>query len=90
MSITYAITVDLLPREAEVNVDYFINVHTPLAKKLRGKDVLLSWEVFTFLPDAPYCLQANVDWANAAAQAAAMSGKNGKLLADDIHKYAKT
>lgn len=71
-------------------MDYFITVHIPLAEKLCCKDVLFSWEIFTFLPDAPYCLQANVAWANAEAQAAAMSGKNGKSLANGTHTYAKT
>ncbi|GAQ47444.1 hypothetical protein AKAW_05963 [Aspergillus niger] len=86
MPITYAV---LYPREAEVNLDYFINVHIPLAERLCGKDVLLSWEVFTFPPDAPYCLQANVTWASSEAKAAAMSGENGKVLIDDVEKYAK-
>lgn len=79
----------MYPREAEVNLDYFINDHMAMAERLCGKDVLLSWEVFTFPPDAPYCLQANVTWASAEAKAAAMSGENGKALVDDIQVYAK-
>ncbi|KAF9886599.1 hypothetical protein FE257_011239 [Aspergillus nanangensis] len=85
---TFTITV-LYPREAEVDVDYYINGHIPLAERLAGKNVLLSWEVFTFPADAPYCVQANMTWSSAEAQAAAVSGEDGKVMVDDIKKFAK-
>ncbi|KAL5359259.1 hypothetical protein BJX96DRAFT_174202 [Aspergillus floccosus] len=84
----YTLTI-LYPREAEADVDYYINGHMPLAEKLCGKDVLLSWEVFTFPPDAPYCLQSNMAWASAEAQAQAVSGENGRVMVDDMQKFSK-
>lgn len=72
-----------------MDFDYYVNGHMALAEKLCGKDVLLSWEVFTFPPDAPYCLQANMTWVSNEAQAAAVSGENGKVMVDDIKNFAK-
>ncbi|KAL4890004.1 hypothetical protein BDV59DRAFT_204809 [Aspergillus ambiguus] len=84
----YTMTI-LYPREAEVDLDYYINGHMALAERLCGKEVLLSWEVFTFPADAPYCVQSNMTWASADAQAKAVSGENGRVMVDDMNNFSK-
>ncbi|KAL3475996.1 hypothetical protein BJX99DRAFT_228704, partial [Aspergillus californicus] len=79
----------LYPRSAEVDIDYYVNHHMPLASELFSPSILLSWEVFAFPEDAPYSVQADVTWASVEACEAALASEKGQLLYGDVKNYSR-
>lgn len=79
------------PTDRDAFVEYYRQVHLPLAEKLPG---LVGWRFSTEIspaPDggaAPYFAVFEADFADAAALGAAMASPEGQAVVADVPNYA--
>ena len=57
-----ATTTVLYPKGTNFNMKYYLDSHMPLVGKNLGKHGLTSWKVLEFPEEAPFCVQATLEW----------------------------
>lgn len=89
MSKTAQVTV-LYPRKdgAKFDMDYYLATHMPLVSKHWTKYGLKSYSVTQLSPDAPYSVQAAMEWENIGAFQKAGQGPEAKEIFADVANFS--
>ncbi|EMR71130.1 hypothetical protein MGN70_012731 [Eutypa lata] len=85
MTVKYTI---LFTQGAVFDLDHYVKVHMPMLAK-SFPSTLLSWEVSTLPADAPFCVQAHVEWANEEAFNSLPQSEAGRKVFADIPNFSK-
>merc|ERR1712137_915945 len=59
-----ATTTVIYEQNTKFNMDYYLKTHMPLVQEKWGPSGLKSWKVLKFGDDAPYCVQATLEWGS--------------------------
>ncbi|PVH87943.1 hypothetical protein DL98DRAFT_509465 [Cadophora sp. DSE1049] len=78
----------LFTQGAVFDTDYYVKVHMPLIAK-SFPSTLLSWEVNTLPSDAPFCIQAQVEWTTEEAFASLPNSEAGQKIFADVPNFSK-
>jgi uncharacterized protein (TIGR02118 family) len=79
----------LYDRDAELDVDYYLNTHMPLVQKLLGPSVLISWKLWKLPDNSPFSYEGEVIWASIEAREAALKTKEGSQCKEDLKNFVK-
>ncbi|KAJ8066575.1 hypothetical protein OCU04_005625 [Sclerotinia nivalis] len=80
---------NLYDHDAELDVDYYLNVHMPLVAKLLGPSVIISWTLWKLPDDSPFSYEGAVTWASIEARDAALKTKEGIECKADLQNFVK-
>lgn len=83
-----ATTTVLYPQGTNFKMDYYLSSHMPLVHKKLGPHGLTSWKVLEFPPDAPYLVQATLEWESQDKFQAAAASPEMKEVLDDVPNFA--
>ncbi|KAM0692315.1 hypothetical protein Q7P36_008516 [Cladosporium allicinum] len=59
-----ATTTVIYEQNTKFNMDYYLKTHMPLVQEKWGPSGLKSWKVLQFPADAPYTVQATLEWGS--------------------------
>ena len=76
------------PQGAKFNMDYYMSTHMPLVQKKWGEFGLNSWKVVKFGDDAPYCVQATLEWGDVSEFNKAANSDSAKEVLGDIPNFS--
>ncbi len=85
----YSSLQNLYDRDAELDVDYYLNKHMPLCARLLGPSVIVSWTLRKLPDDSPFSYEGATTWASLEAREAALKTKEGLECIDDLKNYVK-
>ncbi|KAL5335979.1 hypothetical protein BJX70DRAFT_401037 [Aspergillus crustosus] len=77
----------LYPSGLPFNLDYYRDKHMALVSSKWGPHGFIGWEITEFSPDAPYQIAATLKFTSLEDFDAALKGKGGKPVMDDIVNY---
>lgn len=78
----------LYPQGTTFNKDYYKSTHMPLVADKWGKFGLKSWKVIYFPDDAPYTVQATLEWDNIKQFQEAASAPEAKDVLGDVPNFS--
>ena len=78
----------LYPKGVKFNMDYYMSTHMPLVQKNWQSYGLQSWKVLEFGDDAPYKVQATLEWGSMDDFKKASSGPETKDVLGDVPNFA--
>ncbi|KAI0186623.1 hypothetical protein EV127DRAFT_438127 [Xylaria flabelliformis] len=71
------------------DMDYYLASHMPLVQKLWGPYGLKSWKVVHYTsPDAPYAVQAWLEWESKEAADKGFPSSDGATIFADVSKFS--
>ena len=82
-----ATTTVVYPQGAKFNKEYYKSTHMPLVQEKWGKFGLKSWRVIFFGDDAPYCVQASLEWGSTQDFQNAASSPEAKEVLGDVPNF---
>ncbi|QIW97991.1 hypothetical protein AMS68_003509 [Peltaster fructicola] len=78
----------LYPQGAKFDMDYYLQTHMPLVQKHWGPIGLKSWKITKIGDaDAPFIVQATLEWASMDEFKSASSGDTAKTVFGDIPNF---
>ncbi|KAF8861155.1 hypothetical protein BDZ45DRAFT_713460 [Acephala macrosclerotiorum] len=80
---------NLYDRDAELDVDYYLNTHMPLVARLLGPSVIISWTLWKLPEDSPFSYEGAVTWASLEARDVALKSKEGLQCIADLQNFVK-
>ncbi|KAK5111129.1 hypothetical protein LTR62_005328 [Meristemomyces frigidus] len=83
-----ATTTVLYPKGTKFNMDYYMKSHMPLVGKKLGPHGLTSWKVLEFPSEAPFCVQATLEWDSQKSFEAAGASPEMKEVLDDVSNFS--
>jgi len=78
----------LFTQGAVFDVDYYVKFHMPLLAK-SFPSTLVSWEVNKLPADAPFCIQAQVEWTTEEAFTSLPLTEAGQKIFADVPNFSK-
>ncbi|KAK1254010.1 hypothetical protein MKX08_008005 [Trichoderma sp. CBMAI-0020] len=76
------------PKEGEFfDMDYYINIHMPIANENWTPLGLQSWQVLRFGADAPYHVVAILNWENEGDVDKALKHEASKVVLGDVINF---
>lgn len=90
MSIKGATVTVLYPRKdgAKFDLDYYLATHMPLVDKHWKKHGLKSYSVTQLSPDAPYSVQATMEWESSEGFKGALGDAGTKEIMGDVTNFS--
>lgn len=76
------------PQGAKFNMDYYLSSHMPLVQKRWAQYNLQSWKVLKFNDDAPYTVQATLEFGSLNDFQSAASGPEAKEVLGDVPNFS--
>ncbi|CAK4034733.1 Hypothetical predicted protein [Lecanosticta acicola] len=83
-----ATTTVLYPQGTTFNKEYYKSTHMPLVEKNWAKYGLKSWKVIYFPDDAPYSVQATLEWGSVKDFQEAASSEEAKTVLGDVSNFS--
>lgn len=83
-----ATTTVLYPQGTQFNMEYYLSSHMPLVSKKLSQYGLKSWKVLEFGGDAPYCVQATLEWESQQAFEQGAGSPDMKEVLDDVPNFS--
>ncbi|KAK8200712.1 hypothetical protein M8818_006027 [Zalaria obscura] len=74
--------------DAKFDMDYYLSSHMPLVQKLWGPAGLKGWKVIKFGDDAPYSVQATLEWDSMEDFQKAAAGEHTKEIMGDVTNFS--
>ena len=78
----------LYPQGADFKMDYYKTSHMPMVQKHWAQYGLKSWKVLQFGDDAPYCVQATLEWDKMEDFQTAANSPEAKTVLGDIPNFS--
>jgi len=78
----------LYPQGVKFNMDYYMSTHMPLVGNKWTSYGLQSWKVLQFGDDAPYKVQATLEWDSMESFQKAASGPEVKDVMGDVPNFS--
>ncbi|WPG98084.1 Hypothetical protein R9X50_00087000 [Acrodontium crateriforme] len=78
----------LYPAGAKFNMDYYLSTHMPLVKEKWGPDGLTSYKVLKFNDNAPYSVQATLEFESLEAFQKAAGGPHTAEILGDVPNFS--
>lgn len=69
-------------------MSYYMKTHMPLVASKWGQFGLKSWKVLQFASDAPYCVQATLEWGDITEFQKAAQSAEAKEVLGDVKNFA--
>lgn len=69
-------------------MDYYLSSHMPMVMKAWGPEGMTSWKVLKFGDDAPYSVQATLEWKSMEAFQKAAQGPKTKEVMGDVPNFS--
>lgn len=83
-----ATTTVVYPQGVKFNKDYYKSTHMPLVQEKWEKFGLKSWRVIYFGDDAPYAVQASLEWGSIQDFQDAAGSPEAKEVLGDVPNFA--
>ena len=69
-------------------MSYYMSTHMPLVQKNWSAYGLKSWKVLQFPADAPYCVQATLEWGSIDEFQKAATSESAKEVLGDVKNFS--
>jgi len=80
----------LYKQGTKFDMDYYKKTHMPLVGEKWTPYGLKSWKVLQFGPEAPYTVQATLEWGDISEVQKASTSAAAKAIMDDVPNFSDT
>ncbi|KAM0717515.1 hypothetical protein Q7P37_007367 [Cladosporium fusiforme] len=85
-----ATTTVIYEKGTDFKMDYYLKTHMPLVQQKWSEYGLKSWKVLQFPDDAPYCVQATLEWGSMDDFKKAATSPALQDIMDDVKNFSNT